>query len=288
MPEHDGSSLNPPSPDDLLSRAAVVLVRPQTPENIGAAARAMANMGLKRLIVVSPEKWEAKPMEALAVRIGRPILDAAEVVDGTLAEAVAGFDFLIAASARLGKFRRASGPPEKIMAEAAPLLAGNRIALIFGPEKDGLGSDETELCHRLVRVPTAAGTGSLNLAQAVVILVYELRKAVLALGPDKSEPVKLAKSVELEGMYAHLEEAMNLVDPTEHLVRHVWLGSFRRLFSRAKLRPFEVQLIRGFCRKIIWAVNHPRQADDRTDGRNDDRVGEQTDRSDRSSPTAES
>lgn len=240
----------------------------------------MANMGLKRLIVVSPEKWEAKPMEALAVRIGRPILDAAEVVDGTLAEAVAGFDFLIAASARLGKFRRASGPPEKIMTEAAPLLAGNRIALIFGPEKDGLGSDETALCHRLVRIPTAAGTGSLNLAQAVVILVYELRKAVRALGPDKAEPVKLAKSTELEGMYAHLEESMNLVDPTEHLVRHVWLGSFRRLFSRAKLRPFEVQLIRGFCRKIIWAVNHPRPADDR--------VGDQTDRSDRSSSTAES
>jgi len=244
--------------DEFLAGAAVVLVKPRLPENIGAVARVVSNMGLGQLILVRPERWDLERMLALAVRLGRPIILDEVRLTTSLAEAVSDFQFVIGASARLGRFRRPTGWPREVMEEAAGLLPANRVALVFGPEKDGLTNEELGLCHRLVQIPTSPRASSLNLAQAVAVLAYELRTAVLMAAQARTAPAPdLASSLEIQGLLGHLRATMDLVDPGEHLNRRVWLDAFRRFFARARLLPHEVRLFRGVLRKIAWAVGRP-------------------------------
>jgi len=243
--------------DELLNGAAVVLVKPRLPENIGATARVVSNMGLGRLILVRPERWDLERMLALAVRLGRPIILDEVRLTTSLAEAVSGFQFVVGASARLGRFRRPTGWPREVMEEAAGLLPANRVALVFGPEKDGLTNEELGLCHRLVQIPTSPRASSLNLAQAVAVLAYELRMAALMGQARPASAPDLASSLEIQGLLGHLRATMDLVDPGEHLNRRVWLDAFRRFFARARLLPHEVRLFRGVLRKIAYAVGRP-------------------------------
>lgn len=241
-------------PDRLMARAAVVLVRPQIPENIGSVARVMANLGLGRLILVRPRSWKLDRMWALATRLGREIIiDRVELVPD-LEPALAGFQLVIGSSARGGRFRGAPRLPREVLEPASAKLAETEIALVFGPEKDGLTNEELKLCHQVVRIPTSREAGSLNLAQAVMVLGYELRTAVLNLEPNSGGGPKWADTASREGMFRHLEETLDLIDPQAHFNRRVWINAFRRLFGRTNLRPHEVRLIRGACRKIGYAV----------------------------------
>ncbi len=249
--------------DQCLSRAWVVLVRPQIPANIGAAARAIKNMGLGGLIVVRPKRWHLGKMCAMAVRTGRDIILEELKLATTLAEAVREFHLVVGTTARTGKFRKPHGPPRTVMAEAAGVIGRGRVALVFGPEDKGLTAEEVRLCDRLVLIPVDEAARSINLAQAVMILAYELRLAALAAHLD--EPVegpKLATSAEVQGMYRHLEETLVKLDPHRHHNLAVWMEGFRRLLGRTQLAPHEVQLIRGFCRKVAWAVEYGNQGPD--------------------------
>ena len=233
----------------------MVLVRPSLPDNIGAAARVVRNMGLGRLIVIRPKVWNLEKMLSLAVRLGREVILSEMELATTLEEGLQGFGFVVGTSSRLGRFRQPSGPPRQVMTEAAGLLAQNPLALVFGPEKDGLTNDEVMLCQRLVQIPAAPKAASLNLAQAVMIVAYELRLALLdACREERAASPRLAPSGEIEGMYRHLDKTMTLIDPQGHLNRRVWLEAFRRLLDRTHLKPHEVKLIRGMCRKITYTV----------------------------------
>ncbi|MBW1712333.1 MAG: RNA methyltransferase [Deltaproteobacteria bacterium] len=243
--------------DRLMARAAAVLVRPQIPENIGAVARVAANMGLGRLIVVRPVRWNLDKMCMLATRIGRPlILDRMELA-ADLEGALAGFNLVIGTTSRLGRFRRPTGGPRTALKEAARLLTSNQVALVFGPEKDGLTSPELALCQRLVHIPASQEAAPLKLAQAVMIMAYELRMALLEQdrSPDEPRP-RLAPWDDLRGMYSHLEEAFDKIDPDQHYNRRIWMNTLRGLLDRTNLREHEVKFLRGVCRKICWAVDH--------------------------------
>jgi len=239
---------------EITSRAAVVLVRPQSPDNIGSVARVMANMGLGRLILVRPRSWDPGRMGALATRLGRNKITEELEHCPDLGQALAGFQVVVGTTARLGRLRRPSGGPREIMGQAMELLESNRLALVFGPEKDGLTNPELELCQLLVRIPTAPGAASLNLAQAVMVLAYELRLAALERAGRSDTARRLASWEEQEGMYGHLEETLDRIDPDRHYDRRIWLHAARRLLGRTGLEPHEVRLIRGFCRKVCWAV----------------------------------
>ncbi len=245
------------APEALLQKAAVVLVRPQIPENVGAAARALKNMGLGRLVVVRPKVWSLERMLTLAVRTGREAILSEVALFTDLGEALEPYEWVVGATARWGRFRRPAGPPRSVLSEAAGLLPRNNVALVFGPEDNGLTTDELKLCHRLVYIPAAPKASSLNLAQAVMILAYELRQAALLDGQTVAEP-RLAPAADIQGMYGHINEALDAIDPEEHYARHVWLEALRRLFNRARLQPHEVRLIRGVCRKIVWTMERRR------------------------------
>lgn len=233
----------------------MVLVRPQSPENIGSVARVMANMGLGRLILVRPRSWDPGRMRALATRLGSAKVTDELELSPDLAQALTGFQTVVGTTARQGRLRRPSGGPRKIMARAVELLEANRLALVFGPEKDGLTNPELELCQHLVRIPTVVRASSLNLAQAVMILAYELRLAALERSTRPEAGPRLASWEEQEGMYGHLEEALDEIDPDRRYDRRIWMHSARRILGKARLEPHEVRLIRGFCRKIRWAAS---------------------------------
>src|SRR5262245_23164396 len=145
--------------------AEVVLVRPSRPRNVAAAARAMKNMGLHRLKIVSPPEG-LRDAEARALAYGAwDVLDAAELPE-TLAAAVA-----VAAS---GRGDAPAWTPRQLAERAASRAGGGTLALVFGPEASGLSDAELRLCHEVVRIPSHEAQPSLNLAQAVLVLAYEL------------------------------------------------------------------------------------------------------------------
>ena len=130
-----------------------------------------------------------------------------------------------------------------------PRTAANRIALVFGPEDRGLTNVELRLCHDLVTIPTAEFS-SLNLAQAVMVMVYELFRASL---PPKTEfTPRLATRHELDGMYAQLAEVLVKIDYINPENPDYWMNKLRHFGTRMELRAKEVSIVRGICRQMNW------------------------------------
>jgi tRNA/rRNA methyltransferase len=244
---------------DLLSHLAVVLIRPKFPENIGAAARVACNMGIERLIVVRDEHAGGKPfdheaMAKLATHKAASLLETMLVYDH-LAEAVAPFSLVIGTTARHGRQRVLERSPRQIVHQVLGDLPENDVAILFGPEDAGLTNDDLKYCQLLSTIPTA-GFSSLNLAQAVAIHCYEFFYA-LAYEPRAIEPrPRLADSYELEGMYAHVEEALVRIDFLQENNDAYWMNNIRQFFNRMRLGKKDAKIIRGICRQFIWHQNN--------------------------------
>jgi tRNA/rRNA methyltransferase len=231
-----------------LSKVAIVLNRPRYPENIGAAARAMCNMGLHRLVVVAPERYEAERALKLATHGARHIVDAM-VMAQDLGTALASFSFVVGTTARLGGQRRVYRRPEALAEALIPVSVDNTIAIVFGPEDRGLTNEDIRLCHALVNIPTA-DFSSLNLAQAVMILCYELRRVAVA-APAEATP-RLANRFELDAMYDQLRDVLVRISFISHENPEYWMSRIRHFFTRMQLRARDVAILRGICRQIDW------------------------------------
>ena len=132
-----------------------------------------------------------------------------------------------------------------------PKLANNQVALVFGPEDRGLTNDDLKLCNMVTTIPTA-DFSSLNLAQAVAVLTYELYSAALRLQNEQTKTVaKLASSRELEVMYGHLEEALRKIGYLKGTDYAYWMHNLRHFLSRIGLRAREAKFVKGFCRQVI-------------------------------------
>jgi tRNA/rRNA methyltransferase len=238
-----------PSARVCLDRVAVVLFRPRLAENIGAVARAACNMGINRLVAVSPLDLDRERMAMLATGPAERLLDRMEVHDD-LARALAPFQFIIGTTARLGGVRNDYYSPREMAARLVEVSAHNDVALLFGPENWGLTNDELPFCHALVTIPTG-DCSSLNLAQAVMVMAYELFTAV---SPKPYFVPRLANSRELESMYAMLQATLVKINFISHLNPEHWMFNVRRLFARHGLRAREAQVIKGICRQIDWYV----------------------------------
>jgi len=232
-----------------LDKVAVVLFRPRLAENVGAVARAACNMGLKRLMAVQPQDLDFERMAMMATGPAVELLNRLEVHDD-LGEALAPFQYVVGATARLGGVRNDYLTPREMAINLVELSVHNDIALLFGPENFGLTNEELPFCHALVTIPTA-DCSSLNLAQAVMVLAYELFTAV----SDKPHFVpRLANTRELESMYAMLQETLLKINFISQQNPEHWMFNVRRLFYRHGLRAREAQVIKGICRQIDWYV----------------------------------
>jgi tRNA/rRNA methyltransferase len=238
-----------PSARVCLDRVAVVLFRPRLAENIGAVARAACNMGINRLVAVSPLDLDRERMAMLATGPAERLLDRMEVHDD-LARALEPFQYIVGTTARLGGVRNDYYSPREMAARLVEVSAHNDVALLFGPENWGLTNDELPFCHALVTIPTG-DCSSLNLAQAVMVMAYELFTAV---SPKPHFVPRLANSRELESMYAMLEATLVKINFISHQNPEHWMFNVRRLFARHGLRAREAQVIKGICRQIDWYV----------------------------------
>jgi len=225
-----------------LSRIRVILSRPSHPGNIGATARAMKTMGLARLYLVRPKSFPHADARALAVG-ARDVLDSAQVCK-TLAEALAGTTFSVALSARR---RELSHPPLAARTAAREIAMAARreeVALVFGNETVGLSNKEVMQCSRIARIPADSKYASLNLAQAVQVMAYEVRMA--ALDPAAPSPkIEYATHEELERFYAHLERSLTASGTLHPGDPRKLMDRLRRLFAKARLEKVEINILRG-------------------------------------------
>lgn len=231
-----------------LDHLGVVLSKPRFPENIGAAARAMCNMGLNDLIVVAPENCDLTRILKMATHAAGDIVEQMAVLD-TLTEALAPFQFVVGTTARLGRQRPVIPSPAILAERLIPISQENRIALVFGPEDRGLTNADLRLCHWLVNIPTAEFS-SLNLAQAVMVMCYAMRTAGLDV---TSEFVpRLANRYELDGLYAQVKDILLRIDYIKPDNPDYWMNRLRRFFTRMQLSAREVRMLRGIGRQIDW------------------------------------
>jgi tRNA/rRNA methyltransferase len=231
-----------------LEHVSVVLNKPRYPENIGSAARAACNMGIHRLVVVSPVNCDLTRVLTLATHAASHVVEEMMYYED-LQSALAPFNYVVGTTARLGGQRPVVVSPAEMARQLVPISRQNRIALLFGPEDRGLTNEEIRLCHLLVNIPTAQFT-SLNLAQAVMVLCYEVFKA--SVPPPKSYTPRMATRAELDGMYDQLKDILVRIDYIQPQNPDYWLNKLRRFFTRMQLQAGDVSIIRGICRQIDW------------------------------------
>lgn len=231
-----------------LENISIVLHKPHFPENIGAAARAAKNMGIKRLIVSNPFDCDLTKILRMATHTAQDVVASMEVHDD-LEDALAPFGYIVGTTARTGSHRQSVRSPRRLAQELVAISQRNEVAILFGPEDRGLTNQELNFCDAMVTIPTA-DFSSLNLAQAVMVLSYEIFLA--SVDEPKVFVPRLAERHELEGMYEHLKVTLakiNFINPENP---DYWMTNVRRFFSRIGLRAREVKIIRGICRQINW------------------------------------
>jgi tRNA/rRNA methyltransferase len=231
-----------------LKNISIILNRPRYPENIGAAARAMRNMGFERLIVVDPQNYDMSRVLKMATHAAVEVVEQIQVYED-LQTALEPLSYIIGTTARLGGQRQLVGSASGLAQKLAPISKENQVALLFGPEDRGLTNEDIRLCHELVNIPTAEFS-SLNLAQAVMVVCYELRRYNQPGG--KTFVPRLANRHELDGMYAQLKDILVRISYIQPDNPDYFMNNLRHFGTRLKLRAKEVSIIRGICRQIDW------------------------------------
>jgi len=234
----------------------VVLVRPARAANVAAACRAMKNMGLGRLRIVGrPPGLDEEDARRLAYGAW-DVLDSA-LGESSLGDAVADRTFVAGTT---GRPVPGAWTPRRLAEEAAVRSRGGGVALVFGPESSGLTNRELALCHVRVHVPTSREHPSLNLAQAVLILSYEMRLAALAGGRDGQpapEPAP-APAGEVEEALQELQAGLLAIGYLNPANPEAVLAELRGLAQRAAPTSREVSLLRGLARQVSWAGRRAR------------------------------
>lgn len=230
----------------------IVLVDPSHPGNVGAAARAMKNMGLSELVLVRPKEF---PSEEATVRASQAadLLERARVTD-TIAAAIDGCGLVLGTSARPRSANWTVLDPRAAARRAIEESARRPVAVLFGGERNGLSNDDLAACHALLNVPADPAYESLNLAQAVQIVTWELRMAAGA------EPRRLAAEAppatpeQVANLHAHLAVVLKQIGFMGE--RNVANLGFRleRLLARAVPDEKEVQILRGLLTAVQRSV----------------------------------
>ncbi|MBV8939829.1 MAG: RNA methyltransferase [Alphaproteobacteria bacterium] len=231
---------------------AIILVRPQLGENIGAVARAMSNFGLSDLRLVAPKNGWPNPRAYDMAVSASPLLDRAQLY-ATLPEAMHDISVAYATTART----RDMAKPQLVPAETALALRraaeqGQRAALLFGPERTGLTNEETVLADGIVTIPTAPDHASLNLSQAMVILGYEwFTRGAITSDIARGAVYPPATKQEVESFFTQLEEYLDAVDyfRTAQKKTLMW-QNLRTIFVRAAMNEQELRSVRGVIRAL--------------------------------------
>ena len=243
-----------------MAGPVVILVEPQLGENIGAAARVMANFGLSRLRLVAPRQGWPNPKASMMAAGADRVLDAAELFD-SVAAALADCAFVLATTARAHDQAKPVIGPEAAARELAPrVAAGETVALMFGRERIGLLNEEVALADRIVTFPVNPAFASLNLAQAVAIMGYEWFKLAANGALPFAMPRKSgsAPKEQLDAFFAGVEQELERVEffrPAEK--RETMLINLRNIFTRMQPTQQDIQTLHGVITAIAQGRKGP-------------------------------
>lgn len=236
------------SPVRPMQNIAVILVGTKYPGNIGAAARAMFNMGLNQLILAAPQCRINEESYRMA-RSGKDILDSAKTCR-SVKSALRGIRFPVGTTGRSGGYRAGAFSPRSVAPRILDHAARQKVGILFGPEDTGLVDENLRFCQLLMRIPTRHGAHSINLAQAVMIVCYELFLA--SLGRKPTCVPKLASLEQTEAMYAQLEKALLDIGFLQHQNAKHMMFAMRKMLGRAGLEASDVSILRGIARQMAW------------------------------------
>jgi tRNA/rRNA methyltransferase len=234
-----------------IENVAIILVGTKYPGNIGSAARAMFNMGLKRLILAAPQCTINEESYRLA-KSGKVILDSSRTYR-SLKSALRGIRLLVGTTGKSGGYRTQVYAPRSLAPRILNHAEKQKVGILFGPEDTGLIDDDLQLCQLLIRIPTQHKASSINLSQAVMVISYEL-----LLGNLKREPArvpKLASLEQIEAMYDHLEKALLHIGFLQPQNAKHMMFTLRQMLGRAGLEAADVGILRGIARQIGWYAN---------------------------------
>ena len=232
-----------------LDNIVIVLHRPRKLVNIAAAVRAMKNMGLRQLRLVDPAEYHPYDIEGIAHRSG-DVLDRAAIhatLDAALSDAV----FVVGTTAR----PREAGPPvatpRDLAAELLARAAAGPVAVVFGPEDNGLSNAELDRCHRRLVIPTDPAYPSLNLAQAVLLVAYELRQASGSPTATRRHAAQPASAAQLEELFGALERALWGVEFFKSHTAPGIMRTLRSLVHRAEPSAREAALLKAMAMETL-------------------------------------
>jgi tRNA (cytidine32/uridine32-2'-O)-methyltransferase len=235
----------------MTAPVRIVLIDPSHPGNVGSVARAMKNMAITDLVLVRPRSFPHPESNMLSAGAD-DVLANARVVS-TVSEAVADCGFIAGATARQRSYYWEFTTPRDVAARIVALPDENRVALLFGSEKYGLGTEDLQYCNVLVRIPANPDYCSLNLAMSVQLLTYEILLARESPTTRTQLELPLAPAGDVEHFYDHLHQVLEEIDfgdKTGHLMERI-----RRLFNRAQMDKNELNIMRG----ILSAVQKRRR-----------------------------
>jgi len=268
-----------------VEQLAIVLFKPKSSGNIGAVARALKNMGLADLRLVAPARFNRRAAAAMAVHAS-DVLDNARIYPNLIA-ALDDCTLTVGTTCRPGPYRSSAKALRDMAAELSLASRVNKVAIIFGPEDSGLTNQELKLCHRLLTIPTAPDYCSLNLAQAVMLVAYELmmasgvpraRAALDGVGssdeadraesrdeanraelPNQPELIQRAPAQAVEAMLERLAAALVAIgfipaDNPDHI-----MFAIRNILGRSGLSPRELDILNGLAHQIGWFAEGGRE-----------------------------
>lgn len=242
-----------------FDRIRMVMVNTSHPGNIGAAARAMKNMGLSRLVLVDPKEYPAEKAVWRAAG-AQDVLDRVQVVS-TVDEAIADCGLVIGTSARERRIPWPLLTPrecgDRVWAEAQH----HDVAILFGREDRGLTNEELQKCHFHVHIPANPEYSSLNISAALQVICYEIRMSYLTAKEGKAPhfddwDVPPARHQDLEHYYAHLEQTLEQLDFLDPANPRQTVTRLRRLFNRVRLDQMELSILRGMLTAIQNHIYH--------------------------------
>lgn len=253
--------MRPCRKDTVFSQIDFVMVEPSHPGNVGSAARALKTMGFSRLVLVAPQVPDVtRHPDAIALASGAgDVLEAAHLC-ATLDDALADTTLAFALTAR----GRDLGPPPCDVREAAVLARehvenahGTRVSMVVGTERAGLTNAHIALCHHICHIPANPAYSSLNVSQALQLVAWEMRYALLA-GQSEQSPngrpltgPNVAPGAAVQAFLAHWEEALVAIKFLDPAHPKKLMPRMRHLFSRIAVSQEEVDMLRGVCTAMI-------------------------------------
>lgn len=245
--------------EDILQGIRMVMVNTTHPGNIGAAARAIKNMGLSRLYLVDPKEFPAEK----AVWRAAGALDVLDktVVVGTLEEAIADCGLVVGTSARGRRIPWPMLTPRECGARAVAEACQHEVAIVFGREDRGLTNEELQKCNFHVTIPSNPEYGVLNVAAALQVICYEIRMAWIEATEGRAPhfddwDVPPANQEQMEHYFRHLEETLaqlNFLDPDNP---RQTITRIRRLYNRLRLDEMELAILRGMLTAVQNYIYH--------------------------------